>query len=424
MIWEVDDGIRDIEGLDEDGRPDPEYAAALGLVPAPKGRRVLASLLEFATFAAILAPFAIWVLPMIVLVSQQVLDGYGLVQHPNFVFTLVVAVVTVILVVAFALVQGLLHGKKGVTLGKSIAGIRSVNVKTLEAPGFGRVTLRALLLVLSWLLPVVGPALFLMSPLFDPERRGRGWLDMAAGTWFVDIRTGLDPYHKKRMRLARKEVGLELHAERDPLPSLATEQQQAEAVGYRPRGRVSAGVIGRRRPNAASDIAAAAVPEPAAGDEHARRQREARTQRARGTLVSTVPRADDAAAETIQADDAERLVAGAEAASPTRSAQTVLVFDDGSRHSLAGPVVIGRNPEAAAAELIRMADTTRSVSKTHVRVEPIDDGVLVTDLHSKNGVRLLVGREWSRIASGAAQAVAIGDEVRFGDRSLVIEALP
>ena len=39
MIWEIDDKSETIEGLDEAGRPDPAYAAALGLLPAPLGRR-------------------------------------------------------------------------------------------------------------------------------------------------------------------------------------------------------------------------------------------------------------------------------------------------------------------------------------------------------------------------------------------------
>ena len=42
-IWEVGDDEKVIEGLDELGRPDPAYAAALGLVHAPMLRRALAA---------------------------------------------------------------------------------------------------------------------------------------------------------------------------------------------------------------------------------------------------------------------------------------------------------------------------------------------------------------------------------------------
>jgi hypothetical protein len=37
MIWEVEEHKPVIEGLDAAGRPDPAYAAALGLVRAPFG---------------------------------------------------------------------------------------------------------------------------------------------------------------------------------------------------------------------------------------------------------------------------------------------------------------------------------------------------------------------------------------------------
>ena len=187
----------------------------------------------------------------LVRLARRELDGYGLVQHPNFVFMLIIAIATVVLVLAFALTQGLLHGKKGVSIGKAFTGIRTVNVKTLERPGFWRVTLRTLIYLGSWLLPVIGPALFLVSPLFDSERRGRGWLDLAAATWLVDIRRGLNPYHRKRMRIARKSVQVEPNRERAELPSLSTEADD-DAQVYRPRGRASAGVIGSRRPKSAA----------------------------------------------------------------------------------------------------------------------------------------------------------------------------
>ena len=52
-IWEIDDGAEEIEGLDENGRPDPAYAAALGLLPAPFGRRALAFVCDVVFFVAL-----------------------------------------------------------------------------------------------------------------------------------------------------------------------------------------------------------------------------------------------------------------------------------------------------------------------------------------------------------------------------------
>src|SRR5699024_5110183 len=143
-----------------------------------------------------------------------------------------------------------LHGRKGVTIGKGIMGIRSVNVKTLERPGFWRIVLRALVLIGSSVL-VVGPILFCLSPLFDREKRGRGWHDLVGQNWYVDVRKGLHPYDEKRMRIARKMVTAEPVAGHKPMPSLATPTVQGGDGGYRPGGRVSAGVLGVARPHGA-----------------------------------------------------------------------------------------------------------------------------------------------------------------------------
>ena len=246
MIWEVDDGVE-------------RWSLGAAVAPTPSAERLgpgtawalraLAAIIETAIFLAILTPFAIWVAPTLVRLARRELDGYGLVQHPNFVFMLI-AIATVV-VLAFALTQGLLCTAEGVSMGEAFTGIRTVNVETLERPGFWRVTLRTLIYLGSWLLPVIGPALFLVSPLFDSERRGRGWLDLAAATWLVDIRRGLNPYHRKRMRIARKSVQVEPNRERAELPSLSTEADD-DAQVYRPRGRASAGVIGSRRPKSAA----------------------------------------------------------------------------------------------------------------------------------------------------------------------------
>ena len=78
-------------------------------------------------------------------------------------------------------------------------GIRSVNVRTLERPGFWRgEVVRYLVMVASFIVPLIGPLLVIaLSPLFDPERRGRGWPDLAGATWFVDVRHGLDPVRRE-----------------------------------------------------------------------------------------------------------------------------------------------------------------------------------------------------------------------------------
>ncbi|MFD4420327.1 FHA domain-containing protein [Agromyces sp. NPDC058484] len=58
---------------------------------------------------------------------------------------------------------------------------------------------------------------------------------------------------------------------------------------------------------------------------------------------------------------------------------------------LGRPVVLGRDPSvdpARPADPLAVTDPARSVSKTHARIEVVDDLVVVTDLHSTNGTRV------------------------------------
>jgi len=265
-IWEVGDDEKVIEGLDELGKPDPAYAAALGLVRAPFGRRALAALIDLVFYLILQVPYWVFTLPLLIKLYFGRISLYGFVNHPRFILAVVMAGVTLLLTLAFCIVQLVLHGRKGVTIGKGMLGIRSVNVKTLERPGFWRIVLRALVLFGSSLL-VVGPIAFCLSPLFDPAKRGRGWHDMVGQVWYVDVRKGLQPYDEKRMRIARKMVTAEPVPGHKPMPSLATPAVQGAEGEYRPGGRVSAGVLGVARPHGAGprpEVGLSGLEEPAA----------------------------------------------------------------------------------------------------------------------------------------------------------------
>ncbi|PKQ35708.1 MAG: hypothetical protein CVT61_04775, partial [Actinobacteria bacterium HGW-Actinobacteria-11] len=249
MIWEIDDRAPEVEGLDAHGRPDPAYAEALGLRPAGRGARVLAALIEWTVAVVIALPAVIALTPVLAQAASGRFDAEEFFAREDLVWLIVAAAVSQGLMIAYLVVQLVLHGRKGVTLGKAICGIRSVNVRTLERPGFWRgAVVRYLVAYASLLVPLIGPVLVIMlSPLFDIERRGRGWLDLAAATWFVDVRGGLNPYDQKRMRIARKRVKTPEHEEKAPLPSLATPVHRDAPAEYVPSARLSGGVIGAHR---------------------------------------------------------------------------------------------------------------------------------------------------------------------------------
>ena len=264
MIWEIDDGAKVIEGLDAHGRADPAYAAALGLTPAPGGRRALATLIELCILLVLALPGVLAMTPVALQVASGAADVERMLARGDLVWPIAALIISNALVTIFTVVQLLLHGRKGLTVGKAIFGVRTVNVRTLERPGFWRgAVVRYLVLCASFLIPLLGPLLVVaLSPLFDSERRGRGWLDQAAATWLVDIREGLNPYDVKRMRIARKTLKTPEHGEKAALPSLATPQDRDAPAEYVPSGRFSGGVIGAHRTPAAPrrDDAAPAAP--------------------------------------------------------------------------------------------------------------------------------------------------------------------
>src|SRR5699024_11006395 len=247
-IWEVSNDEETIEGLDADGRPDPADASALGFGPAPLGRRAASVVIDIVGYLLLQIPYWIFTLPLLLMLIMGQISLYGLVNHPDFILAIVMVSISFALSTAYCIVQMVMHGRRGVTIGKRIMGYRGINVKTLERPGFWRMVLRFLVLYFSSLV-VIGPIIFLLSPLFDPEKRGRGWHDMVGHVWYVDIRKGLNPYDDKRMRIARKMITAAPVVKQKQMPSLATPSRQGEPEEYRPGGRASAGVLGVARPH-------------------------------------------------------------------------------------------------------------------------------------------------------------------------------
>lgn len=448
MIWEIDDRAPEVEGLDAHGRPDPAYAEALGLRPAGRGARVLAALIEWAVAVVIALPALIALTPVLAQAASGRFDAEEFFAREDLVWLIVAAAVSQGLMIAYLVVQLVLHGRKGVTLGKAICGIRSVNVRTLERPGFWRgAVVRYLVAYASLLVPLIGPVLVIMlSPLFDIERRGRGWLDLAAATWFVDVRGGLNPYDQKRMRIARKRVKTPEHEEKAPLPSLATPVHRDAPAEYVPSARLSGGVIGAHR--------SAAGPAPERPETPAPGSLVSSTPPSLATVTpppasfappapapapaaSPAPVIPPAPAPVMPPAPAAQPVPAPEPPVPAPAAvpadvpvvpagvRAILVLDTGERVEVRGTTLFGRSPSAAAGEgealLVPVVDDTRSVSKTHIAVMPARRGVFIVDRASTNGSAIVRDGVETALAAGHPAELRTGDTVRFGDRFLQVE---
>ena len=433
-IWEIPAQASDVEGLDAQGRPDPAYAQALGLVPARPGMRVAATTLEAVVALAIAVPGTIAILG---LVAQGASDPQAILARKDLFWALLPLIVSYALMLIFTVLQLILHGLKGVTLGKAAFGIRTINVRTLEKPGFWRgAVVRYLVLGASFLVPLIGPLLVIaLSPLFDAERRGRGWPDRAAATWLVDVRRGLNPYDGKRLRIARKQITTEVHEAAPVLPSLATPIDRDAPAVYVPTGRFSGGVVGAHR--AAPSARVGAVPEPtASAPDLAPSPSVAPLAPLAGAPLLGAPSnptppltAPEPAPEPAPAPETAPAPEPEPAPEPTLSpARALLVLDDGTRVEVRGTTLIGRAPAAAPGEggddepqLVSVADETRSVSKTHVAILLSRRGLVAVDRASTNGSSIVRDGSEHPLTPGHPTELRLGDTLRFGDRSLKVD---
>lgn len=457
-IWEVQEGDSSVEGLLEDGSPDPGYAAALGLVQAPLSRRAAAAAIDLGGYLLLQLPWAIVTLPLLWKAATGRIGAYGLVNHPHFKVAAIVGGICALLSVAYCIAQLALHGTKGLTLGKGLLGLRSVNIRTLEKPGFGRVLLRALFVWAAGIVPF-GSAVVLASPLFDKSGRAIGWHDRVGQTWYVDIRAGLNPYDEKRMRIARKTVAATPPAERAALPSLTGAPHQAAGAGFQPGSRLSAGVIGRSEP--VVPTAGASVPGGSLATPAGAAPSPAPTPPAMPPAAPAMPPAAPASPATPPAPPAtpptapaptpamppapaapspeprvstaplpeveEPPVAAPVTVPPSATPATaaagalVLVLDSGQEVAVDEAVVLGRNPKPpAGADARPVIVSDEQLSRTHLLVRLLGDQLELTDCGSSNGTTVTHQGVERRVPAGQPTLAGPGDTIQIGQRTATI----
>jgi len=103
----------------------------------------------------------------------------------------------------------------------------------------------------------------------------------------------------------------------------------------------------------------------------------------------------------------------------------VVKLDDGRQISVAGLVLLGRDPSPRpgeqAAELVAVTDNTRTVSKTHIAVGVDTKGVFVMDRGSTNGSAIAMPTgKYEPCAPGELVRVREGQIISFGDHRMEI----
>ncbi|WP_170166840.1 RDD family protein [Actinomyces bovis] len=92
---------------------------------------------------------------------------------------------------------------------------------------------------------------------------------------------------------------------------------------------------------------------------------------------------------------------------------------------ISGPTIIGRAPLNTSrypeAKLVALGDSAPSVSKTHAAMMPTEHGILVTDLGSSNGTRVVRAGKARRIPTDVAVMVHEGGVVLLGQTAYRVQ---
>ena len=339
----------------DDDLGDPAFAARLGVVSARPGVLVWAFVIDALVWLLLAAPAVL---------GAMLLTGGDVSWGPVTLLAVGAAAPSV-----FALLQLVLHGRRGVTVGKASMRLRSVSVRDLGRPGFWRVVLRALVLAASSLVPMIGPVILLSSGLWDREGRGRSILDRIGGCWLIDARAGLDPFDQRALRRAVRELELPLREVAEALPSLA-----------------SGAALETDRPAAAE-----------------RRSRAAVVGLAGGPWSEPPPPAPDGLIADV----------------PRHTHH--LVFEDGSTVAVPEFGLLGRAPEPpvgrTADVLLTLEDPQKLLSKTHLAFGADPRGVWIADQGSSNGtVVIAADGTATTLVPGAQVGLEPGSVVRAGGR--------
>lgn len=107
-----------------------------------------------------------------------------------------------------------------------------------------------------------------------------------------------------------------------------------------------------------------------------------------------------------------------------QAAPLAIIVDDGQRIEVNAPIVLGRAPEQTPsdARAVAIADSTRSLSRTHLRVAPADgDAIWVEDTFSANGTRLQAADGTTQpLPRGERVKVSLGTVLLLGERKLSV----
>ena len=379
----------------------------MGRTPANLRHRVLAVLVDAAVAAGVVA-----VASSLAVTLSVVTDGA--------VPLALLAPISAAAAVAWFLVQSAMQGGQG-SVGMRLLGLRLAHADDDQDLGFGRALGRNLVWGVTG-----GVIVGVFSPVFDPSPWRRGWHDLASGAVMADA----IPARTAAPRAVRlPEVAIE--------PAPAPERVKPATPRIEPASPGIEPAVGRVEPAVVHLDPVALRAEPAvlpAAAASTRLSAPAASVAIAPSPASWAPSASQAAARiprTLPVDVISTVPgvptrggvspSAAQAAPPATLA--LLVWDDGTRHTVYDATLFGRSPAGEPGlRVTPVRDETLSISKTHFEIGADAQGTWIVDRHSLNGVVITRGGMPQRIVPGERARLWAGDVVDVGDRRVTVES--
>jgi uncharacterized RDD family membrane protein YckC len=410
------------------GRPNRETGLPPGVEVGPLGKRFVAFLINLSV-------------PVIVSIALIVL-----LPSTTGALRLTLGVIGAVLTIGWLVLIWYTLAVQAASPGLRAMKLQLVGFLDGRPIGPGRVFVRALVF---WALYITGIGLLIMLIMMIRHPRKQGWHDLAVTSVMIKERLLAPSVQPARATTAAAQrPPAQVGSASQPQPSdvrAASPQSYAPGEGYAPAG--SPVLPGQLTPPpgmapASSGAPYAAAPggpaSPYGGNAYATPYPGApygpspygsspASQPSGGELyspgqASPGPQGSPSVASPARQDMPYAPSAGdfsdATAAAPSSPyvQDWSILLDDGRRITLEGLVLLGRNPQPKAgeedAQLIKIADESRTVSKSHLAVGVDAGGVYVVDRGSTNGSTVST-------TNGMSARCRAGEMVRVGDGAIV-----
>jgi uncharacterized RDD family membrane protein YckC len=397
------------------GRPNRETGLPPGVEVGPLGKRFVAFLINLSV-------------PVIVTIAL-----IFLLPNTTGAFRVILALLGAAITIGWLVVIWYTLAVRAASPGLRAMKLQLVGFLDGRPIGPARVLVRALVF---WALYATGIGLVIMLIMMLRHPRKQGWHDLAVTSVMIKERLLAPPIQPARAATGAQQVSpAQVGNTSQPQPSgvrAAMPPSYAPGEGYAPTGSpVPAGPLtpppGMAPASSGAPYAAAVPPSGSAsygGNAYAAPYPGApyappsygsspASQTSGGELYSPGQQ-QDLPEYATSADALSDQTAGAPH-SPYVQDWSILL-DDGRRIALEGLVLLGRNPQPKAgeedAQLIKIADETRTVSKSHLAVGVDANGVYVVDRGSTNGSTVST-------TNGMSSRCRAGEVVRVGDGAIV-----